>query len=259
MSAAPRRALSARVVLALAGTAVSSYGYLLTTAAHVGNGPIFALQQALHQRAGVSLGVAAVLAGLALAALAAVLRAPFGPGPVVIPILTGLSVALLEPLTPHVDGVVLRCATFAIGTVVMMLGAVMIVGGRFGASAVDAAMFGIARVTGTPPATARIGMECVFAALGFALGGQVGPGTVVMALSVGPLFALWSRVFGWDREVGHAEHVPEAVEPYSRRRASAIALAASRSDWRAARSWRLSTVVLPLPRAISTFTLPFEK
>ncbi len=193
MQAAPRRALSARVVLVLCGSLVSSYGYLMTVRAEVGNGPMFAVQDALHVRTGVSLAVAAIVAGLALAALARALGIELGVGPLGIPLLTGVTVAVLEPFAPHLDGVALRWTSFGVGTAVMMLGAVMMLRAGFGGSALESAMFGVARVARTTPARARIGLEVAMALVGAVFGGRVGPGTVVMAVSVGPLFAFWMR------------------------------------------------------------------
>ncbi len=192
MHAAPRRALMPRVTIMAFGSLVSSYGYLLTVRAEVGNGPLFAVQDALHLRTGMSLALTAVVAGLVLAALARALGVGLGIGPVGIPLLTGVTVAVLEPFVPHLDGSALRWSAFAAGTAVMMLGAVLMFRAGFGGSALESAMFGVARVARTSPARARIGLEVAMALLGFAFGGRVGPGTAVMALSVGPLFAFWA-------------------------------------------------------------------
>lgn len=193
MYAAPSRAMPARVTLVLIGSLVSSYGYLMTTTAEVGNGPLFAVQDALHERTGMSLGMTAVVAGLGFALLAAVLGMPPCAGMVVIPVLTGITVGLLEPFAPHPEGVVVRWAEFGVGTTVMMLGAVMMFCGGFGASALDSTMFGLARLAGTTPARARIVLEATMALTGAAFGGRVGLGTVAMAVTVGPLFAFWLR------------------------------------------------------------------
>ena len=193
MQAAPRRALVARVATVLVGSVVSSYGYLLTVRAEVGNGPMFAVQDALHLRTGMSLALTAIVVGLALAALARGLGIRLGIGPLAIPVLTGVTVAVVEPFAPHLDGTVLRWTAFAVGTTVMMLGAVVMFRAGFGGSALESAMFGVARITRTSPATARIGLEVAMALTGLVFGGRVGPGTAAMAVSVGPLFAFWSR------------------------------------------------------------------
>lgn len=194
MSAAPRRAVSARVALVLAGSLVSSFGYLMTANAGVGNGPMFVVQDALHMRTGMPLGLTAVVAGLGLAALAASLGSRLEVGVVAIPLLTGVTVAVLEPVAPHAEGAVWSWVAFGVGTAVMMLGAVVMLRGGFGASALDSAMFGLAGAARTSPARARVVLEVAMALVGVACGGRAGPGTVAMAVSVGPLFAFWSSV-----------------------------------------------------------------
>lgn len=73
-------------------------------------------------------------------------------------------------------------------------------------------MLSLARLTGRTPAGARVVMELLMAALGFAIGGRIGAGTVVMGLSVGPLFGFWSRQLGrWGLEIPTVRHAPEAA------------------------------------------------
>lgn len=193
MDAALRRAVPARVALMLVGSLLSSYGYLMTVRAEVGNGPMFALQDALRLGTGLSLGFSAVVVGLSFAALARGLGVRLGIGPIVIPVLTGLTVAVLEPVAVHVDGAVLRWGSFSVGTIVMMLGGVLMLRAGVGGSALESAMFGVARVARTTTARARIGLEVSMAAGAFVFGGGIGPGTAVMAVAVGPLFAFWHR------------------------------------------------------------------
>jgi uncharacterized membrane protein YczE len=235
MHAAPRRALAARVALVLVGSLLSSYGYLMTVRADVGNGPMFAMQDALHVRTGMSLALTAIVAGLALAVLARVLGIRLGIGPLGIPLVTGVTVAALEPFAPHLEGALLRWAAFGVGTTVMMLGAVVMFRAEFGGSALESAMFGVARVTRTSAARARIGLEITMALVGFAFGGRVGLGTAAMAISVGPLFAFWCRrlppIVAPAAGAAPAAQAPAMAEGQSgRRRALAISRAASRSD-----------------------------
>jgi uncharacterized membrane protein YczE len=182
-----------RAALVALGTAVSTYGYLLTVASRVGNGPLFAIHDGLHRRLDVPLGVAAAAVGLVLVAGAAALRAPLGPSTVAIPLLTGLAVEVLEPLVVTPTGPALRWVGFLAGTAVMMLGAVVALGASAGAAAIDGVMLGLSERLGTSAATTRLAMELGMALTGAWLGGRVGVGTLVMGASVGPLFAFWSR------------------------------------------------------------------
>lgn len=187
------RPSSARAVYLVAGTAISTYGYLLTVRAELGSGPLFAAQDGLQLHLGLSRSWAAIALGCALAALGMALRAPLGVGTLVVPLSTGAWIALLEPLTPTVAPGAWRWALFVLGTAVMMLGAALIVDAALGATAMDAVMVALGRVSGRRPAAARLAMEGLLAVGGAAVGGQVRAGTIVMGLTVGPFYALWRR------------------------------------------------------------------
>lgn len=202
MSAVSWRSAAARAALMLAGSILSSYGYLMTVQAEVGNGPMFALQDALHLRTGMSLGLTAVIVGLTFAATARALGVRLGIGPLAIPLLTGVTVALLEPVAPTVHGTAVQWVVFVVGTVVMMLGGVTMFRAGFGGSALESLMFGVADTVRTTAARARIGLEVAMSVAGFAFGGRVGLGTAAMAVSVGPLFAFWHRVLPQSQRSG---------------------------------------------------------
>lgn len=189
-----RPSLAVRLLHVCAGTGVAAYGYLLTVAADLGNGPLFAIQDGLCRRLDLSLGASATLVGLAVVAVAASLRAPLGPATLAMPLLNGAWIAVLEPLVMQAEHPVGRWAGFVGGTAVMMLGAVIAVRSALGASAIDGVMLGLASRVGTSPGRARVGMELAMAGTGAALGGRVGAGTVVMGATVGHLYDFWSGV-----------------------------------------------------------------
>jgi uncharacterized membrane protein YczE len=183
-----------RVLLMVAGSAIAAYGYLLTVAADLGNGPLFAVQDGIRNQLGMSLAASATVVGLGLVALALALRAPLGAGTVALPIANGLWISALEPFVLAPSGAAVRWIQFVSGTGVMMLGAVLAVSASFGVAALDGVMFGVARRCRVTPARARVGIEVTLASVGVALGGRVGLGTMVMGATVGHLFQFWSRV-----------------------------------------------------------------
>lgn len=209
------RSMAIRVVLVLVGTAVSSYGYLMTAVAGVGNGPMFAVQDGLQQRLGISTGSASILIALVLAALAVALRAPLGIGTIVIPIVSGLWMDLLEPFVVSFEPLAARWTSFLVGTAVMMFGAVVSVAAAFGTAAIDGVMLSLARIARRTPARVRIAIEVAMAALGLAIGGRVGLGTIVIGLSVGPLFGFWSAQltrWGFELPTHSSRHVRAVTE-----------------------------------------------
>ena len=182
-----------RVVLIVVGSAGSAFGYLLTVKAHLGDGPLFTVQDGLHRHLGVSLGATSILVGLTIAAVAALLGAHLGAGTIAVPVLAGLFIDRLDPLIRVEGALWLRWTAFIGGTAIMMLGGVLALGASLGSSALDGIMIRIARHAGRSPSSIRILMEVALAATGAAIGGRVGLGTVVMGLLVGPFFVGWSR------------------------------------------------------------------
>jgi uncharacterized membrane protein YczE len=178
--------------LILSGTFIASLGYLVTVAAHVGNGPLFAVQDGLHRRFSISLSLSALIVGLLLVGIATTLGGPLGIGTVAVPVLGSAWIAVLEPYITQIDGTVQRWAAFLFGTTIMMFGAVLGLGASLGASAMDAVMLGLSERIGRPPGTTRIMMELFLSASGALIGGAVGLGTLVMGAMVGPVFQMWS-------------------------------------------------------------------
>ena len=73
-------------------------------------------------------------------------------------------------------------------------------------------MTGAAKRFGWSIRRARTAIELTVLAIGWALGGTVGPGTVVFALGVGPLLKLALRVFDREGRVGSKRRVELEAE-----------------------------------------------
>jgi uncharacterized membrane protein YczE len=72
------------------------------------------------------------------------------------------------------------------GVVVVALGSGLYIGSGLGPGPRDGLMTGLA-ARGVPLRVARTGIEVTVLVVGWLLGGQVGVGTVVFALGIGPL------------------------------------------------------------------------
>jgi uncharacterized membrane protein YczE len=81
----------------------------------------------------------------------------------------------------------LRGVLLALGIVLNGLAGAMYIGAQLGPGPRDGLMTGISRRTGLSIRLVRTVQEVVVVGVGFALGGTVGLGTVVYALSIGPL------------------------------------------------------------------------
>ena len=160
------------------------------------------LNQGISERTQLSFGAANVVVALVVLVVAWALGARIGPGTVANAVLIGLFVELLLRLEPVVglsgQPVGLRVALLAAGILLVGLGSGLYLGAALGAGPRDSLMLVGAHRTGTRIGVVRVVLEVGVAAVGFALGGTVGIGTLAFALGVGPAvelgFAMLTRL-----------------------------------------------------------------
>ncbi len=183
----------------LLGLLISCTAYCLTVRADIGLGPLFLVQVALEGNLGLSAGTAAMVIGLVLVALSAIVRGGVGIGTLLAPILGGIIIDLALPLTPTVHGLPLQIAACAVGTVVMMLGGAFITQANFGVGGMDGLMRGLSRKTDAPLGHVRLAMEATLLICGLLLGSEAGIGTLITALLVGHSYQFWVRLLSQQR------------------------------------------------------------
>ncbi|MFP3813495.1 YczE/YyaS/YitT family protein, partial [Bacillus sp. SIMBA_005] len=88
-------------------------------------------------------------------------------------------------LIPETDELWIRVAFFVVGLLVLSGATGLYIGAAFGPGPRDGLMTGLHRRTGWPIWVVRTGLEVTVVAVGWALGGNVGIGTVAFALLVG--------------------------------------------------------------------------
>ena len=81
------------------------------------------------------------------------------------------------------------------GIVLCGLASGMYIGARFGPGPRDGLMTGLARRTGRSLRLVRVCIELTVLAIGWLLGGTVGVGTVLFAVSIGPLVQFFLPLF----------------------------------------------------------------
>ncbi len=183
----------------LLGLIISCTAYCLTVRADIGLGPLFLVQVALEGNLGLSAGTAAMVIGLVLVALSAIVRGGVGIGTLLAPILGGIIIDLALPLIPTVHGLALQVAACAFGTVVMMLGGAFITQANFGVGGMDGLMRGLSRKADAPLGHVRLAMEASLLLCGLLLGSKAGIGTIITALLVGHSYQFWIRLLSQEK------------------------------------------------------------
>ncbi|HMF05120.1 MAG TPA: hypothetical protein VKH17_09920 [Acidimicrobiia bacterium] len=180
------RDLRRRLPQLLVGIPVLGVGIALTLEARLGVSPYDVLHQGIAHRTGLSVGTVVILVGLVILLFWIPLRQRPGIGTVLNTLTVGLVIDLVLRLMPEPDLLVVRIPLLVVGILVSGLGMGLYIGAGLGPGPRDGLMTGIA-ARGFPLWAVRTVLELTALAAGWALGGNVGVGTVLFAFSIGPL------------------------------------------------------------------------
>lgn len=185
----------------LLGAAVLALGVAATIAAGVGVGSWQVFETGLVATTDASFGVVAVTESFLVLAVAWIwLRQPPGPGTVVFAATVGPLIGILIDRIPQPTLWPIVALQFGFGIVATALGIGLYIGAELGPSAQDSLFVGLFRHYRIHPGTARFTTDAVLVVAGWALGGQVGVGTVAITIAlpamVAPALRLGHRIAG---------------------------------------------------------------
>ncbi len=143
------------------------------------------------------IGQTSIAVGLGVIVLSYVVaRIRPGAGTVANMFFIGFFTDLLMPHIPQFRGLGVQLAVLCSAVLLMGLGTWIYLCGQMGAGPRDALMLSLSRATGRSVRLARTLIEAVVLAVGWLLGGQVGLGTVIYMLGIGPSVQLFFRLLG---------------------------------------------------------------
>lgn len=163
--------------------------------------------------ANLSFGVVAVAASLGVLVLWIPLRQRPGVGTVANAIVVGpvVDIALDYLTTPlHLSG---RLAMVGLGVTLNGAATGLYIGAGLGPGPRDGLMTGLALRTGRSIGAVRTVIEVSVVALGWSLGGPVGFGTILYAVSIGPLAQFFIARFTLDSKPGPPQPSPAQAGP----------------------------------------------
>ncbi|MEU4134062.1 YczE/YyaS/YitT family protein [Streptomyces wuyuanensis] len=189
------RHLPRRLLQLYAGLALYGASSALLVRAGLGLEPWGVLHQGLAGRTGLTIGVVSIIVGAVVLLLWIPIRQRPGLGTVSNVFVIGIAMDGTLAVVPDVHGLGVRIPLMAAGIVLNGAATGLYISARFGPGPRDGLMTGLHRLTGRSIRLVRTAIEVAVVATGFLLGGTVGAGTVVYALSIGPLAQLFLRVF----------------------------------------------------------------
>ena len=185
-----RGGLPTRLFLLVLGLFMFAAGIVAMLESRLGLSPWDVLHQGLAEHTPLSFGQANIAVGIVVVVAAWRLGARIGVGTLANAVLVGAFVELLTALGP-VDALSdsslgIRIGLLVAGLVLMGVGTGFYLGADLGAGPRDSLMVVGARRTPFRIGVVRATIEVAALAIGIALGGTFGIGTVAFALSIGP-------------------------------------------------------------------------
>jgi uncharacterized membrane protein YczE len=207
----PRRLVQLYIGLLLYGLAGA-----LQVRSRLGLDPWDVFHQGLAKHLGIAIGTVVIIVGAAVLLLWIPLRQWPGLGTLSNVVLIGLSMNWSLELLPRSAPLGWRIAEMLIGITMCGVATGMYIGASFGPGPRDGLMTGLARRTGRSIRLVRTCLELSVLAAGWLLGGTVGVGTVLFAVSIGPLAQVFLPLFSVSREpapVGTSPPLPQSPAP----------------------------------------------
>jgi uncharacterized membrane protein YczE len=181
----PRGQRVTRLSRLLVGLVACGFGLSLMINANLGLSPWDVLHQGISERTGIPIGTVVILVGFALLLVWIPLRERPGIGTIANAVLIGLTVNLTLMWLPEPDLLWQQIVFVTVGAFLFGPGSGLYIGAGLGPGPRDGLMTGIAR-RGPSVRRVRTLIELSALSVGFLLGGTVGIGTVLFALTIGP-------------------------------------------------------------------------
>ncbi|MDX3730005.1 YczE/YyaS/YitT family protein [Streptomyces caniscabiei] len=198
----PQRHTGRRLVQLYTGLALYGASSALLVRSGLGLEPWNVLHQGLAELTGLTIGVVSIVVGAVVLLLWIPLRQRPGLGTVSNVFVVGIAMDATLALVPEAHTMAVRIPLLAAGIVLNGAATGLYIAARFGPGPRDGLMTGLHRRTGRSLRLMRTAVEVAVLATGFALGGTVGPGTLLYALCIGPLAQIFLRVFAVPSESG---------------------------------------------------------
>lgn len=190
----PRAGLARRLLQLYPGLVLYGASDAMMVLATLGLGPWDVLHQGLARHSGIGIGTWSIIVGALVLLLWIPLRQRPGVGTVSNVVLIGATIDVVLAVFDPPTGLVTRWALLVGGVTLNGLATGLYIGAGLGPGPRDGLMTGLAR-RGHSIRVVRTSIELTVLAVGFALGGSVGAGTVLYALGIGPLAHVFVPLF----------------------------------------------------------------
>ena len=187
MHLTPPRRLPRRLVQLYAGLVTFALGEAMVVQAHLGILPWDVLHQGLVHQLGLTIGQWSVIVGVLVLLAWLPLRERPGIGTVSNVFVIGLGLDVFIAWLPTAHAMPARILLLLGGILLNGVASAAYIGARLGPGPRDGLMTGLVRRTGGSVRVVRTSIEVAVVIVGWLLGGNLGVGTVLFAVAIGPV------------------------------------------------------------------------
>jgi uncharacterized membrane protein YczE len=208
------RRLPRRLIQLYVGLVAYAVSMAFVIHSDLGNMPWDVFHQGLARQVGLSIGFWVIAVGLLILLAWIPLRERPGLGTVSNILVIGFLIDIALDLLPVPQPMAARIGYLVAGILLNGIATALYVGARMGPGPRDGLMTGLVRRTGRSVRLVRSSMEIVVVLAGIALGGTFGVGTILYAVSIGPLVQVFLPRFTVpERPSGRRGAAQEPLEP----------------------------------------------
>lgn len=187
------------------GLFLFAVGVVMNLYSNLGMSPWGVLQVGIANHVPLTLGQVSQLVGLVVLVIGWALGFAPGFATLMNMYFIGLFIDLIMEwgLVPRLDSPLGEYLLLLGSVVALGIGSLLYMGPKLGAGPRDGLMLGFVHKLDKPVSQVRGGIEVTVLVLGYLLGGPVGVGTVITALTVGVSVQFFLRLGGYDRNTKH--------------------------------------------------------
>ena len=178
------------------GLILFGLGEALIVTASIGVSPWFVLHQGLSFISGYSIGITTFVVSLVVLILWIPLSQRPGIGTIANAIIISIVLDVTLPFLPYPENYIFQLLQVIIGILIIGIGSGYYLAANLGPGPRDGLMTGLQRKTKQSFSIIRSGIEISVVLVGWYLGGIVGIGTILYALTIGPSVSLGLYIVG---------------------------------------------------------------
>ena len=184
------------MILLIVGLIIFGAGDAVLISARLGNTPWTVLAEGIAENLGWSIGESTFFVSFMVLLLWIPLKEKPGIGTILNAILIAATIEVLLPILPTPEAFSLQIIQGLVGIFLVAIGSGLYLTANLGPGPRDGTMTGLTKVTGIPIGRIRSGIEIFVIAIGWALGGKFGIGTILFAILIGPCVAICLNMAG---------------------------------------------------------------